>query len=45
MSKPSVLITGASGFIGSHLIPFLVARGYEVIALSRQAQIDSYAVT
>ena len=45
MSKPSVLITGASGFIGSHLIPFLVTRGYEVIALSRQAQIDSYGVT
>lgn len=38
MQKPLVLITGASGFIGSHLIPFLLTRGYEVIALSRRAQ-------
>ena len=45
MHKPSVLITGASGFIGSYLIPFLVTRGYEVIALSRQPRDSSYAVT
>ena len=30
-----VLITGADGFIGSHLTELLVLRGYEVIALSQ----------
>lgn len=45
MAKPSVLITGASGFIGSHLIAFLVTRGYEIIALSRQLRSNSHAVT
>ena len=31
MQKLKVLITGASGFIGSHLIPYLLARNYAVI--------------
>lgn len=31
-----VLVTGASGFIGRHCLPILVAQGYEVHALSRQ---------
>jgi nucleoside-diphosphate-sugar epimerase len=31
-----VLITGASGFIGRHCLPLLVAKGYEVHALSRR---------
>jgi nucleoside-diphosphate-sugar epimerase len=30
----SVLLTGASGFIGSHCIPLLIDRGYEVHALT-----------
>ncbi len=38
MYKPVVLITGASGFIGSHLLPFLLARDYCVIGLSRKKQ-------
>ncbi len=29
------LVTGASGFIGSHLITFLKAKGYEVTAVSK----------
>jgi nucleoside-diphosphate-sugar epimerase len=29
-----VLITGASGFIGRHCLPFLIANGYEVHAVS-----------
>ena len=33
MSK--LLITGSTGFIGSHLIPKLVDRGYDVWALER----------
>lgn len=30
-----VLVTGASGFVGSHLLPVLAARGFEVAATSR----------
>jgi nucleoside-diphosphate-sugar epimerase len=32
----SVLVTGASGFIGRHCLPILVAKGYDVHALSRR---------
>ena len=35
--KPRVLVTGADGFIGRHLVPFLATRGYRVIAASRTA--------
>jgi nucleoside-diphosphate-sugar epimerase len=35
--KPRVLVTGAGGFIGRHLVPFLATRGYRVIAASRTA--------
>ncbi len=31
-----VLVTGASGFIGRHCLPLLVAKGYEVHGLSRR---------
>lgn len=31
-----ILVTGASGFIARHCLPLLVARGFEVQALSRQ---------
>ena len=33
--KKNVLITGADGFIGSHLAEMLVAEGYNVKALSQ----------
>jgi UDP-glucose 4-epimerase len=33
--KARVLVTGADGFVGRHLVPYLVARGYRVIAASR----------
>ncbi|MDC7495479.1 NAD-dependent epimerase/dehydratase family protein, partial [Acinetobacter baumannii] len=33
----NVLITGASGFIGTHLIRFLLQKNYNVIAVTRQA--------
>lgn len=35
--KPRVLVTGADGFIGRHLVPYLAMQGYTVIAASRAA--------
>ena len=35
--NPTVLVTGAGGFVGRHLVPYLAARGYKVIAASRTA--------
>ena len=32
-----VLVTGASGFVGRHLVPALVEAGHEVVALTRDA--------
>lgn len=32
---PSVLVTGGTGFVGSHLVEHLVSRGYEVVCLVR----------
>jgi nucleoside-diphosphate-sugar epimerase len=33
--KTRVLVTGADGFVGRHLVPYLVTQGYAVIAASR----------
>ena len=35
MHKKRLLITGGSGFIGTRLVPVLIARGYEVMVLTR----------
>ena len=35
MSKEKILITGAAGFIGSHLCEFFVKRGYDIVAFDR----------
>jgi nucleoside-diphosphate-sugar epimerase len=35
--KPRVLVTGAGGFVGRHLVPYLCSLGYRVIAASREA--------
>ncbi|HSH59524.1 MAG TPA: NAD(P)H-binding protein, partial [Acidimicrobiales bacterium] len=31
----NVLVTGASGFLGGHVVPLLIARGDNVTALAR----------
>ncbi|MEH2610375.1 NAD-dependent epimerase/dehydratase family protein [Bradyrhizobium sp. AZCC 1693] len=36
-AKPRVLVTGAGGFVGRHLVPYLATQGYTVIAASRAA--------
>jgi len=38
MSKPTVLVTGASGFVGSHVVDQLIAEGYTVRATARGAK-------
>lgn len=40
---PRVLITGATGFIGSHLVPSLTARGYNVTCLCRRPSKQSWS--
>jgi GDP-mannose 4,6-dehydratase len=35
MNKEKVLVTGATGFIGSHLVPKLIERDYDVYTLER----------
>ena len=35
MSNKKIIITGATGFIGSHLIETMVERGYNVVAFDR----------
>ncbi|WP_111893441.1 TIGR01777 family oxidoreductase [Acinetobacter sp. MB5] len=42
MSAATILITGASGFIGSHLLPFLLERNFRVVALSRKNQVSTH---
>jgi nucleoside-diphosphate-sugar epimerase len=35
---PTIAITGASGFVGSHLVRFLAARGWNVVGLVRDPE-------
>lgn len=42
--QPSILITGASGFIGSKLVSYFAAHGIEVKAMSRRCMHDTLGV-
>ena len=43
MADKKILITGANGFTGQHLVKTLVGRGFEVIATSRnESKLPSY---
>ena len=33
--KEKILITGATGFVGKHLVPALVSNGYQVLEVTR----------
>ena len=37
-----VLITGAAGFIGSHLVEFFVEKGFKVIAFDRYNSFNNW---
>jgi len=37
-----ILVTGSSGFIGSHLVEYLVEKGYKVVAFDRYNSNSSY---
>lgn len=39
MSAPRVLVLGASGYVGSNLVPFLAARGMTVRAAARRREV------
>jgi len=41
----NILVTGASGCIGRHVVPLLAARGWQVHAVSRREMLDAEGVT
>ena len=42
MKKVTVLVTGADGFIGSHLVEMLSSKGYQVRALSQYNSFNNW---
>ena len=42
MKSKKIFITGADGFIGSHLVEELVYKGYEVKALAQYNSFNNY---
>src|SRR5690554_7409584 len=43
--KPTILVTGASGFIGRHIVQVLQSRGYPVRAMRHKTREDGASVT
>lgn len=41
-AKKKILITGAAGFVGSHLTEFFIKKGYNVIAFDRYNSFNSF---
>lgn len=39
-SRPKIVVTGATGYIGERLVVAALAQGFDVIALSRRAPVD-----
>jgi nucleoside-diphosphate-sugar epimerase len=37
-SKETILVTGSTGFIGSHLVPVLISEGYNVVCTSTRVE-------
>jgi len=40
-SKPTIALTGATGFLGSHLMASLLSKGYKIIVLGRSVKDES----
>jgi len=40
-NKPVIALTGATGFLGSHLMSLLLSKGYEIIVLGRASKEES----
>jgi len=40
-NKPAIALTGATGFLGSHLMAALLTKGYKIIVLGRSVNDDS----
>jgi nucleoside-diphosphate-sugar epimerase len=43
-NKKTVLVTGSDGFIGRHLVRYLVEQGYQVVAASRSASTVGHGI-
>ena len=41
-NKKKILITGAAGFVGSHLTEFFIKKGYDVVAFDRYNSFSSF---
>ena len=42
MSKPHILVTGAGGFIGGHLVKSMLEQGHKVRAVDKKPQWQWY---